>query len=80
MSEQPMTPEKRLELALFHLRDDGNFKVLLDALEKRREEWIDDLGRPPCYQNHAELSGVSARISEIDWLLDAVKAAGSGQS
>ena len=66
---QDVKDEDKLALAISALRSTPYWSVILDSMKDRRESWIVDSRLSNVYQNHAELVHVTARIAELDHLI-----------
>lgn len=71
--QQQDDPDYGLRAAIASLSTDARFRVYVDMLRERREGWIGDLSQPLVYHSHPEVSAVTGRISELNWLLGLVE-------
>jgi hypothetical protein len=62
-----------LRIAIAELAADPRFQRFMDHIQDRKDAFINDIGAPACFTNHAALSNISGRIDELTQILEMVQ-------
>ena len=65
-------------IALRSLMASEHWGQFVSLLQRERDLWQQATRDPVVYQSHAELAHVSARVAEVDWLLELLESAKTG--